>query len=64
MSDLDSYSDSWEGERPATKRRKQRGRALAHPPEAPPAKKKNNKSPQLVIDEFWAKFKSKHPGKG
>jgi hypothetical protein len=31
---------------------------------APPPAKKKSQSPQETIDEFWAKFNSKTPGKG
>ena len=31
---------------------------------APSSKKKKHQSPQEAIDEFWAKFNSKTPGRG
>jgi len=31
---------------------------------APPPTRKKSQSPQQTIDEFWAKFNSKTPGKG
>jgi len=65
MSDLESYSDSWEAERRDPRQRgPQEGNRLLSK-DAPPVKKRvPNKSPQQVIDDFWAKFNTKYSGKG